>query len=571
MNPKKLLAIFVCLAVLLAATPILAKSAPKPAPPSTPTLTLAPEAGFPGGAVSASGSLFAKLEMVNLYFDGALVGMIKTTKSRTFTVSFTVPAGAALGAHTVSAVSQKSKDSATAAFTVLSVPPGPGPGIVLSPVKGPPTSQVTVGGAHFGPNETVEIRLGTLTVAYGATDGAGVFAEGFQVPREALPGAKTVTATGQTSGLSAEAEFKVQTDWAMFHFDNRRSGYNPFENVLNKDNVIGLVERWRWSAPVGDRPLFGSPAVANGVVYVGTYAHLYAFDSATGVELWKSPVGDVRNTPAVVNGVVYVCSFDTTGDNLYALNAASGVPIWDAPAPYGDLSNSPAVANGVVYVGSGEGTLYALNAATGAKIWDATASEGYILSSPAVANGVVYVASQDFKLYAFDAATGLKPAGWSNPSTGGYNQSAPAVVNGVVYVGSFDGKLYAFDAVSGAKLWDATTGDWVDATPAVVNGVVYVGSFDGKFYAFNAATGAKLWDYETETSFPIGSSPAVANGVVYVGCADHKLYAFDAATGAKLWSATTGGNIYSDPAVSDGMVFVSSFDYNFYAYGLPQP
>ena len=55
--------------------------------------------------------------------------------------------------------------------------------------------------------------------------------------------------------------------------------------------------------------------------------------------------------------------------------------------------SSPAVANGVVYVGSGmDGNVYALNATTGVKLWNyTTGSEVY--SSPAVVNGVVYVGS----------------------------------------------------------------------------------------------------------------------------------------------------------------------------------
>ena len=54
------------------------------------------------------------------------------------------------------------------------------------------------------------------------------------------------------------------------------------------------------------------------------------------------------SSPAVANGVVYVGSFDA---KVYALNATTGATLWTATTG-GDVISSPAVANGVVYVGS---------------------------------------------------------------------------------------------------------------------------------------------------------------------------------------------------------------------------
>ena len=67
--------------------------------------------------------------------------------------------------------------------------------------------------------------------------------------------------------------------------------------------------------------------------------------------------------------------------------------------------SSPAVAHGVVYVGSQDDNIYALNAKTGILLWKHTTGGG-VGSSPAVANGVVYVGSQDNKVYALNARTG---------------------------------------------------------------------------------------------------------------------------------------------------------------------
>ena len=70
----------------------------------------------------------------------------------------------------------------------------------------------------------------------------------------------------------------------------------------------------------------------------------------------------VDSSPAVANGVVYVGSDD---DNVYALNASTGALLWSYTTG-NDVYSSPAVANGVVYVGSDDGNVYALNANTGA-------------------------------------------------------------------------------------------------------------------------------------------------------------------------------------------------------------
>jgi outer membrane protein assembly factor BamB len=146
--------------------------------------------------------------------------------------------------------------------------------------------------------------------------------------------------------------------------------------------------------------------------------------------------GYITSSPAVANGMVYVGSED---HNLYALDAASGHKHWSYETGDSISFSSPAVANGMVYVGSEDHNLYALDAASGRKHWSYQ-TKGFIDSSPAVVKGIVYVGSTDGSLYALDAASGRKQ--WSY-QTGYYVASSPTVVNGVVYVGSDDHSLYA--------------------------------------------------------------------------------------------------------------------------------
>jgi outer membrane protein assembly factor BamB len=162
--------------------------------------------------------------------------------------------------------------------------------------------------------------------------------------------------------------------------------WNRCENVLNVNNVGNLQLKWSYRA--GYQVEYSAPAVANGVVYIGSMdGNLYALKAGTGSKRWSYHAGDwVRSSPAVANGVVYFNS----NNNLDALNARTGALLW-SHSPGGD--SSPTVANGVVYVGGGD-NVYALEASTGATLWSYTTGS-FVSSSPAVANGVVYFGSED--------------------------------------------------------------------------------------------------------------------------------------------------------------------------------
>ena len=73
--------------------------------------------------------------------------------------------------------------------------------------------------------------------------------------------------------------------------------------------------------------VFSSPAVVDGVVYVGSHdSYVYALDADSGQLRWRYETGFwVRSSPTVVDGVVYVGSYD---DYVYALDAGSGQLRW---------------------------------------------------------------------------------------------------------------------------------------------------------------------------------------------------------------------------------------------------
>jgi outer membrane protein assembly factor BamB len=530
------------------------------------SLTDNPASGLAGVKVTLTGAAFGTSEAVDLLFDDSNVGVAGSNPSGAFTQDCYVPDYVNPGAHTFSAVGRESGQIAQAAFTV-NTPPGAT--ISLSQSAGPPATQLTVTGSNFDKNAPLNLSLGNYSAAMTYTNASGAFSEKLTIPAATPPGRYWVTASG--GGKSAQAAFQVRTDWSMFRFNQRHSGYNPFENVISASNANTLD--LAWVAATGGA-VSSSPAVAGGAVYAGSNdGKLYAFDAATGAPKagWTNPStgGGIISSPAVAGGVVYAGSSD---GKLYAFDAGTGAAKagWTNPTTGTGISSSPAVVSGVVYVEGMDSNIYAYDAATGGLKWSAFTGNTGDWTSLAVANGVVYAGSANKNLYAFNASNGSTLTGWTIPTLGGAIFSSPAVANGVVYVGAQDGRLYAFNAATGQALpgWPTpVTGLVLNSSPAVANGVVYVNAWDHHLYAYDAATGAPLagWTLpvvDTENT----SSPAVANGVVFVSSGSGKLYAFRATTGALLWQGSLGATTMSSPAVADGMVYVGCNDGKLYAY-----
>jgi outer membrane protein assembly factor BamB len=452
----------------------------------------------------------------------------------------------------------------------------------LSRSAGPPTTRLTVSGGGFGTSETITLSFDSTPVGRTAADASGAFpATAIRVPRHALPGQHRVVATGATSRLTADASFLVRTNWAQFHFDSSRRGFNRFENILSRRNAGNLVADW-------GQPSSGnsSPVVARGLVFVGSESDLslHAYNARTGAPAWSRPVGYLIGSPTVAAGVVYANVQDaSTGESgIVAFKAKSGALVWKKPISDALSFSSPAVANGTVYVGTAvntfEGIVYALDASSGATLWTAKTA-GQIASAPAVASQGVYVTALD-KLYVFDAATGALR--WARPA--GSFSSSPAVAAGRVFVGS-DKTIHAYDATTGVARWSATTGGTITASPAVANGILYVAwsSFRGieRVVAREARSGHFLWRRDVGenccVSGPWTSSPAIANGVLYIGSTDGELHVLDAKTGAPFALKPIAADPFlTSPAVADGRVYLMSYDNPYvrtesrlYAFALP--
>ena len=82
---------------------------------------------------------------------------------------------------------------------------------------------------------------------------------------------------GPCLGVSGTAH----VNWPQFHSDLCHTGYNASEVILSP--ATGRKPRSRLEVHDGEQHDFSSPAVANGVVYVGSDdINVYALNAATG-------------------------------------------------------------------------------------------------------------------------------------------------------------------------------------------------------------------------------------------------------------------------------------------------
>jgi hypothetical protein len=366
-------------------------------------------------------------------------------------------------------------------------------------------------------------------------------------------------------------------DWPMLGGNAALTGSSS-DQAISSANVSTVQQLFT------DAGQFGSPVVANGVVYaVGPNVYtggpnsLEAFDANSGALLWTAAVGATTfgaptlGAPAVANGVVYIVT-----DKLYAFDA-NGVtncsgsptvcqPLWTNGGT-GTTSNvtttiSSVVANGMVYVAD---AVYDANGVTNCSgtpkvcqpLFAATGFGGQPNSS-AVSNGVLYLTNTSGQLFAYSAGGTTNCSGtptlcsplWTASLGSATTSSQPAVSGGVVYAESIN-ELLAFDAngvtnCSGtpttcSPLWtaalDASSPPELAALPlAVANGIVYATANGVQAFDANGLTNCSgtpktctpLWSYNIGLLGPrlgdLVEAPSVANGLMFIG----SLVAFDA-------------------------------------------
>ena len=237
----------------------------------------------------------------------------------------------------------------------------------------------------------------------------------------------------------------------------------------------------------------GSPAIGNGILYVGSAdGHMYALSIKDGREVWKYRTSSmIRSTPAIDKHSVY---FGNCAGKVFALNKKDGTNKWTFSTIGDTLDNdkfgfdrkaviaSPTVDITTLYIGGRDGFLYALEKSSGRLRWKYDDHVSWIISTAALTNGLLITGTSDGRfvnaLHVNDGneAWRFKTNGpvWASPAVAG---------NGIVAISSNDGYVYALDDTSGMEIWRFKIGPQIFSSTVLKGSNLYFGSDDGYVYA----------------------------------------------------------------------------------------
>ena len=342
--------------------------------------------------------------------------------------------------------------------------------------------------------------------------------------------------------------------------------------------LLALVLSACGAAPVAEN--WPGLTVAEGNVFVisGAPQQVYILDAATGAQQRTfAPLGEHQGvlywSPVTLGEDRAFVGFanSTAGSAaLYAFDPATGQELWHATAEELILP-APAYAEGVVYFGDSSGKVYAVEAETGMALpgWPFQTEEA-IWGSPLPAGDRLYVASMDHRVYCLDAESGQKV--W-DVELGGAMAVAPVLdeAAGVLYVGAFDGRVYAIQVDSGELVegFSFQADNWIWAEVLLADGRLYVTSLDGRLYALDPTTGQVVSPYPFDSgtlqdaSDVIRAAPVQSADNIVIATESGRVMAVQNAQVVPGWPWPSGvpeGAIYTTPVVADGTIYVALRD-----------
>lgn len=255
-------------------------------------------------------------------------------------------------------------------------------------------------------------------------------------------------------------------------------------------SVLGRRPDIAWNVPMASAP--GALAVAGGRLYLVRQGEVECLTAATGAPVWSRSIPS-PNPPTVDGDLLLVASVpgSTGGNQLYALDAATGATRWTAPfTAQWNSYLAPIAADGRVYMAGGMfGGLYGFDRTSGAQRffvvglpqtdqWTPVWGDGRLLSW---LNGVVRQ---------HDPATGAVQRSLTvNSAFSGYSMGRTgAAVGNRLYVTSPAG-LHAIDTTGFTLAW--TSPGTANGTPAADAAEVYAFA-GGTLRAVRAADGQLL-------------------------------------------------------------------------------
>jgi outer membrane protein assembly factor BamB len=221
---------------------------------------------------------------------------------------------------------------------------------------------------------------------------------------------------------------------------------NDGGNLVALDRSSG-VERWR--ERVGNQ-IWASPVSDDRRIFVATMDGRVTALNPDGSEVWQSKVANaaIAGTPALQDGVLYLGSFDK---RLYAVDAETGETRWQSESAGNWFWTEPLIAGDTVMAGSLDGFVYAVDRQTGVQRWR-TEVGAPVRAKLAVDQGVLVIPTGDGRLWGLRPNTGEQV--WQPAEVGGKLfadlRSVPSGLYLAAEVGRSSHRLYRVDAAAGS-------------------------------------------------------------------------------------------------------------------------
>ncbi len=352
-------------------------------------------------------------------------------------------------------------------------------------------------------------------------------------------------------------------------------------------------ELWEKSVGNGVEHYFSriKPVVAYSKVFTASReGDAYAFDEATGKEIWHVDLSDIegkrgffdsRQSALVAGGPIAGVNkvfFGTENGEVIALDEATGEIAWTGKVK-GEIIARPALDEGILVVNTVSGTLKAFNATDGTELWQTVLDVPPLtlrgISAPTTAAGGVLVGTSAGELSVFMLEKGQP--GWTviiGEPTGSTElervidvDSKPVVFGDKVYAISSRGNLAAIDIRNGRILWKRQYSSYRQI--AIEGNSIFLTNLKGHVYAVDRIDGTERWSNVALTNRGV-TGPAIIGNYIVVGDFEGYLHFIDQTTGdiVARYEVDSSG-IHSTPTVVDNIIFSQARDGSLQAIKLP--
>jgi outer membrane protein assembly factor BamB len=398
------------------------------------------------------------------------------------------------------------------------------------------------------------------------------------VPSIAVPYVVDVLPAGSTwpgNNLTALSAWSGVPDWTTFQGNAAHTGFVP----VTIDSTV-ITSRWRIMGTgdviSGYNNYPQTITAAAGAFYQSGPTTVYARSEFDGSLLWQHTftTGELQfpsaNPPAIYGNTVYVQAGQQSSTFLYAFDSATGNRLFRSPmTSQWEFYLAPTMGPSGIYQGGGTyGGLYGFSASSGAQLFYQPIAGGVSLWTPAVdANGVYYYGQG--QMLAFDPVSGALNTTIIDPSgseSGDEIVGSPVIgAPGMVYAGTYEDSLIdggtllntltAYNVPGGVIAWQLT-GNY-PTNPAYNAGHLYVPNQNPYQIESHAETDGSLewaWTPPPAAGTHFISEVLLTNNLFFVST-DTTTYAVDLATRQIQWSFPMSGHLALS---SNGVLYIQN-------------